>query len=184
MSGHLAKSVGLDGWRTALSGPNAWQSIVRNPTWEAALAGALQRAALAAPHGLQLQSFRGWASSSVVLRALPASHLTQLSPSDLNAVPDSSIADVIAGLAGLTGLQVLLLDSGNSSSRRSVSPAPGTAEAYLPALTALTNLTSLVLFGNFDWQLLHIPELPQLQRLRLRVPDSTRLARERPLLLG
>jgi hypothetical protein len=105
-------------------------------------------------------------------------------------VPDSSIADVIAGLAGLTGLRALLLDSGNTiSSSNSVSPAPGTVEAYLPALPALTNLKSLVLFGSFDWQLLRIPELPQLQYLRLRMPDSTsmstrRLRRQQPLLLG
>jgi hypothetical protein len=188
-SGHLAKSVGFDGGYTRPGEPDVWRSIVRDPTWEAALAGALQRAALAAPHGLQLQSFRGWASSSVLLRVLPTSHLTHLSLSNLNAVPDSSVADIIAGLAGLTGLQALLLDSGNSSnSSSSVSPTPGTVEAYLPALPALTNLTSLVLFGSFDWQLLRIPELPQLQYLRLRMPDSSmstqRLRRQQPLLLG
>jgi hypothetical protein len=178
-SGHLAKSVGLD----AAYG-DAWRGIVRDPTWEAALAGALQRAALAAPHGLQLQSFKGWASSSILLRSLPSSHLTQLHLRDLNAVPDSSVADVIAGLAGLTGLQELRLDGSKSDDG---SPAPGAVEAYLPALPALTNLTSLTLCGTLQWQLLQIPALPQLQRLRLimQLPNQQpELAREQSLLLG
>jgi hypothetical protein len=72
------------------------------------LAGALQRAVLAVPHGLQLQSLKGWASSSVVLRAVPSSHLTRLHLSKLNAVRDSSATDFMAGIAGLRHLQDLI----------------------------------------------------------------------------
>jgi hypothetical protein len=156
--------------------------IVRDPTWEAALAGALHRAALAAPYGLQLQSFIGWASSSVVLRALPASKLTYLHLDDLNAVPNSTVADVVAGIAGLTALQHLALYGSNSTgnSRRTCS-----VEAYLPALPALSKLTSLTLSGKLDWQLLQIPALPQLRNLQLIAPPAPRqLRREQALQLG
>jgi Leucine-rich repeat (LRR) protein len=177
-SGHLAKSVHLDVSHHSV--PN----LVTDPTWEAALAGALQRAALAAPHGLQLQSFTGWASSSVVLRALPSSHLTQLQLGNLNVVRDSSVGDVVAGLAGLTSLQHLWLSSDSSSS---ADPAaePGGVEAYLPALPPLTNLTSLTLRGSFNLQQLHIPDLLQLQELQLVEPRQPRQVRDaQPLLLG
>jgi hypothetical protein len=179
-SGHLAKSL-------LFNGGGAWVRTVKDPIWEAALAGALHRAALGAPHGLQLQSFSGWASSSVVLRALPASHLTHLALASMNAVPHSSVADVVAGLAGLTALQKLFLTCSSSSDSNSNSPRPGAVEAYLPALSALSNMTSLTLTSTkLDWQLLRIPAMPQLLRLRLSVRRPARLQqqREQALQLG
>jgi hypothetical protein len=174
-SGHLAKSL-------FFSGGGAWTRTVKDPIWEAALAGALQRAALASPHGLQLQSFSGWASSSVVLRALPASHLTHLALASMNAVPNSSVADVVAGIAGLTALQKLILTGSDSNGN---SPRPGAVEAYLPALPALTNLTFLALSGNLDWQLLQLPAMPQLRHLRLSLkPALWGVRREQALQLG
>jgi hypothetical protein len=101
----------------------------------------------------------------------------------MNAVPN-----VIAGLAGLTALQQLTLcgsssDSNGNSAWRG--PAPGTAEAYLPALPALTNLTSLTLSGDLEWQLLQIPAMPQLRRLKLALqPALVQLHREQTLQLG
>jgi hypothetical protein len=181
-SGDLAKSAHLDAPQYSM--PEAIRTLFTDPTWEAALAGALQRAALAAPHGLQLQSFRGWASSSVLLRALSSSHLTQLHLGHLNAVPDSSVADVAAGIAGLTSLQDLSL-SRVSSSSDDAAAAPGGAGAYLPALQPLTNLTSLTLHGQLYVQQLHIPDLLQLQFLQLHEQRQARQARrEQPLLLG
>jgi hypothetical protein len=129
-SGHLAKSVHLYGC-DSYDKTFRWRSLVSDPTWKAEFAGALQRAALAVPHGLQLQSFRGWASSSVLLQALPSSHLTELRLSDMNAVRDGSVADVIAGIAGLTSLRKLWLeDTTSSSSSSSKNSSDGDSPHY------------------------------------------------------